>query len=158
MPIFHRTFVNQDTAQGARTFNPEHLANVGPRLPVQIGITEKLASTYADQGQEIPTPIDGYALFDTGASRTCVDEAVLRNLGLQPVERISMATPSGLGEASIYTCALYFPGYPLPDLDPSFVAGVQLQGQDYIALIGRDILRNMILIYDGPGARVTFAF
>ena len=158
MPIFHRNFVHQDSSEGARTSNPEHLANVGPRLPVQIGITETLASTYAEQGQEIPAPIDGYALFDTGASRTCVDEGVLTSLGLLPVERIGMATPSGLGEASIYTCALYFPGYPLPDLDPSFVAGVQLQGQDYLALIGRDILSDMILIYDGPGARITFAF
>ncbi len=158
MPVFHRDFVEAGSGEGRGVSRPDHLANVGPRLPVQIGITEKLASALAARGQPIPAPVEGYALFDTGASRTCADESVLKSLGISPVETIALSTPSGSSEASIYTCALYFPAHPLPDVDPTFVAGVQLQDQDCIALIGRDIMRSMILIYDGPGARVTFAF
>ena len=89
---------------------------------------------------------------------TCVDESVLKGLGLVPVRTIDLSTPSGSSQTGVYTCALSFPGCPLPDFDPSFVAGVQLQDQNYVALVGRDILKNMILIYDGPGAPITFAF
>ena len=106
----------------------------------------------------MPTPFDGYALFDTGASVTCVDEGVLRDLGLSPVGMTSMSTPSGGSKANTYACALYFPGSPLPDIELSFVVGVQLKNQGYVGLIGRDLLSNMILIYYGPGARITFAF
>ena len=159
MPIFHRNFVSQGSPDNPTTaINPEHLASVGPRLPVQVGITSKLATSYAEQGHEIPAPIDGYALFDTGASVTCVDESVLVQLDILPVGIMNVSTPSDPSKAvNTYTCALYFPGRPLQDIDPSFVAGVQLQNQGYIALIGRDILRNILMIYDGPGARITFA-
>ena len=60
--------------------------------------------------------------------------------------------------ANVYTCMLQYPSCPLPDMENRPVVGVDLTGQNYIALIGRDILRDMILIYDGPGATVTFAF
>ena len=159
MPIFHRDFVNQKGADARGTFNPEHLAKVGPRLPVQIGIPDSLATVYSEHGTTIPGSVDGYALFDTGASITCVDESVLCRLALSPVGTTNVATPSNPSAVrNTYTCALYFPGCPLPDLDPSFVVGVELRTQGYIALIGRDILRDMVLIYDGPGARITFAF
>ena len=158
MPVFHRDFVEAIKGEGRGPILPEHLARVGPRLPVQIGIPEKLASLHADTGVEIPAPTEGYALFDTGASVTCADENILQSLGLEPVNELDLTTPSGSIKAKVYTCALYFPGYPLPDLDPVFVAGAQLRQQGYIALIGRDIMKDMILIYDGPGARVTFAF
>ncbi len=158
MPIFHRNFVHSSRSTNPGAVNPGHLANVGPRLPVQIGIPDNLAVAYADEGKEIPALVDGYALFDTGASITCVDESVLRRLGLPPMDNIDLATPSGSSKAHTYACALYFPGYPLPDADLSFVAGAQLQHTGYVALIGRDFLSDMVLIYDGPGARVTFAF
>ena len=158
MPIFHRNFVHPSDSARPGEANPEHLQRVGPSLPVQIAIPDRLASIYADNGQAIPTPREGFALFDTGASATCVDESVLRGLGLEPIQTAGISTPSGRSEANAYACALYFPGNPLPDMELSFVLGVQLQNQGYSALIGRDLLRDMILIYDGPGARITFAY
>ena len=38
----------------------------------------------------------------------------------------------------------------MPDLNEVFVIGAQLQNQNYAVLIGRDILKDMILIYDVP--------
>ena len=158
MPIFHRDFVRSDEQGRQHVPDPEHLATVGPRLLIKIAISGSLASIYGKQSREIPQPIEGYALFDTGASITSVDEKVLIRLGLAPVGRVNISTASDTRATNIYACAMNFPGNPLPDLELSFVAGAELQNMGYVALIGRDIMRDMVLIYDGPGARVTFAF
>ena len=152
MPIFHRNFLSKGD------FNPKHLERVGPRLRVQIGVPDALAALYTQKDQAIPSSDLGFALFDTGASMTCVDEGILVEMGLHPVRVQRVSTPSGDSELNCYPCRLSFPGCPLPDIDPSIVVGAKLQKQGYAALIGRDLLRDMILIYDGPGARVTFAF
>lgn len=158
MPTFHRNFTHPPSSDTPGLHNPEHLARVGPRLRVQVAAPESLATVFNERGEEVPGPEEGYALFDTGASSTCADESVLLRLGLSPVNTVGIATPSGTAQANVYVCALYFPGSEMPDLNEVFVIGAQLQNQNYAVLIGRDILRNMILIYDGPGARTTFAF
>ena len=158
MPTFHRNFTHATSSDTPGLHNPEHLARVGPRLLVQVSVPESLAAALNERGEEVSSPEEGYALFDTGASATCADESVLLRLGLSPVDTVSIATPSGTSEANVYVCALYFPGSQMPDLNEVFVIGAQLQNQNYAVLIGRDILQDMILIYDGPGARTTFAY
>ena len=158
MPTFHRNFTHPSSSDTPGLHSPEHLARVGPRLRVQVAVPESLAAALNERGEEVSGPEEGYALFDTGASSTCADESVLLRLGLSPVNTVGIATPSGTAQANVYVCALYFPGSEMPDLNEVFVIGAQLQNQNYAVLIGRDILRNMILIYDGPGARTTFAY
>ena len=159
MPISYRNFVNAaDAPQSPGAINPEHLADVGPRLPVQVAIPDNLAVALTGRGAPLPAPVDGYAVFDTGASVTCVDESILTGLGVSPTGSIDMSTPAGITKANTYACALHFPARPMPNADPIFVVGTQLQQMGYAVLIGRDFLSNMVLIYDGPGARITFAF
>ena len=151
MPTFYRNFVNKGNIP-----NPEHLQEVGPRLPVQVSIADELAALHTENG-ETTQPAEGFALFDTGASRTCVDEAVLQRLGLTPTGTTQISTPSDSRSANLYVCTIDFPAYNPLRRSNHEVIGVQLAGQRCIALIGRDFLSHMILIYDGPGARVTFA-
>ncbi len=158
MPTFHRNFTHGQDSDTPGRHSPQHLARVGPRLPVQVAVPESLASALREQGEEIPGSTEGFALFDTGASATCADESILQELGLNPVRTVRVATPSSSANANVYVCALRFPGSPLPDMEERFVIGAQLQNQNYAVLIGRDILQDMILIYDGPGARITYAF
>ena len=158
MPTFHRNFTYASGSDMAGLHSSEHLARVGPRLRVQVAVPESLAAALNERGEDVSGPEEGFALFDTGASATCADESVLLRLGLSPVDTLRIATPSGTSVASVYVCALYFPGSQMPDLNEVFVIGAQLQNQNYAVLIGRDILKDMILIYDGPGARITFAY
>lgn len=157
MPRFHRDFVRE---VGALPLDPDHLQQVGPRLHVRIAIPSRLASLYEEAGTKIPAPIEGYALLDTGASMTAVDEATLQQLGLASIGVTPVLTPSTTEriEANNYACLLSFPNCPLPDLDPCTVVGATLAGQGYLALLGRDFLRQVVFIYDGPGARITFAW
>jgi predicted aspartyl protease len=155
MPVFHRNFLEKS----ANTPSPEHLRNVGPRLPVEIAIPDTLATALSQKGETLPAPVSGYALFDTGASITGIDEEVLKQLGLNPIGITNISTPSdGQVEAALYPAKITFPTTPMPTFNFTSVVGIKLKNQGYLALIGRDFMSGMIVIYDGVGARVTFAF
>ena len=50
-----------------------------------------------------------------------------------------------------------FPGSPIPTLELPLI-GVQMTGQNLISLIGRDVLRHCVLVYNGPLGSYTIAF
>lgn len=153
MPIFHKDFVSRGNP------DPDYLRKAGPSLPVEIAIPDVLAAVLANQSLPIPSPISGFALFDTGASITGVDETVLTQLSLSPIGVTNISTPSaGQAQCSQYPAKILFPTTPLPPLTFTSVVGITLRNQGYVALIGRDIMAAMLIVYDGPGARVTFGF
>ena len=155
MPVYSRRFFHAGTNDPA----PEHLRDVGPREPVEIHIPDALARNLVQAGQPIPPPQTGYALFDTGASVTAVDENILQALGLNPIGQTQVIMPDG----KVHTCPQYparivFPGTRLPNLVFQKAVGTPLQNQGYLALIGRDIMMDWVIVYNGPGAHVTFAW
>ena len=105
-------------------------------------------------------PIDGIrshpsqALFDTGATCTCVNEEILTSLGLKPIRSSKLVTPSTGAEGGI--CRLYRVSLSLRlekkmvvfinDLE---VAGMRVDFSGYKVLIGRDILGRGHFAYDG---------
>lgn len=114
----------------------------------------------------LPAPVSGVALIDTGATATCVHEPVLQQLGLNPIGTIDSGTAAGLTQHKLYPARLEFPADGI-DREFNSVAGVNLAGQavilggathPIIALIGRDVLSDWILIYNGVGGVVTISF
>jgi hypothetical protein len=94
---------------------------------------------------------------DTGATMTCVDERTLTALGLQPVQTVTSGTAAGPKQQSVYFARVSFPilGWTI-DLP---VAGVDLSGQEVMlvppqpvmALLGRNLLSQCMLVWNGPG-------
>ena len=68
MPIY-----NQHYMKPGQTHNPAALAGVGPILQVEVNLPQPLISLLSSQNKPIPAPTPGFALIDTGASRTCID-------------------------------------------------------------------------------------
>jgi hypothetical protein len=101
------------------------------------------------------------ALVDTGATMTCIHEPILTGLGLHPVNTMAAGTAAGQVQQSIYVAQIIFPqmGWTI-DLP---VAGVDLTGQSIaidppqplIALLGRNLLNQCVLIWNGPGGHWT---
>ena len=130
----------------------------GPRVNVEISITDTLASVYQQDNKEIPNPHTGKALIDTGASMTAVDKTIINSLGLSPIGVTKVFTPSGEAEQELYPAKLSFPGIAGLTINFNSVLCSDLSNQGIAALIGRDVLTSFVLIYNGLGAYFTLAF
>jgi hypothetical protein len=108
-------------------------------------------------------PIRG--LVDTGASHTCIDPSVFQALGLQPTGSVSMHTPSTAGvpmSADTYDVGIVIPSTPtsIPFLRPNMQVSATdlLASQGFHALIGRDILSQCFVTYNGSMQLLTIAY
>lgn len=153
MPVYNRF------AQLNNQINPQILRLHGPLLSVEISIPAALADLYNQMKQPIPQPKTGFAMLDTGAFRTCVDNTTIQGLGVRPVGLEPMLTPSGRKNQNTYPDHFRFPGTSI-DLEFSAALGADLteqtfNGQPIIALVGRDILAESVFIYNGLAGMFT---
>ena len=99
--------------------------------------------------------LEGMALIDTGATRTCVEQTVLTGLGINPIGIVSVGTAAGPTEQTLFPAKLQFSEFAFTvDLGAVVavnLAGQQVQGTALIALIGRDILSRCHFTYGGSG-------
>lgn len=135
----------------------------GPILDVLIGPSIPRQEALKAAGHDVPVPVYGRFLVDTGASSTCVDDDLMRSLGITPTGQTNIQTPSTQGKN--HTCNLYdvmlFIANPaggghLIEALPIIETHLSSQGID--GLIGRDILDNHILIYNGNAKIFTFSY
>lgn len=152
MPTFNNQFFHAQTKQP----DPGGLATAGPILQIEIQVPQAVAKSLSDNGQPIPKPIVGYGLVDTGASFTCVDEAQLKALLLNPVGVASVGTANGPAQQNVYACHIRIPAQDL-HVELSPVLGANLSSQHVmiegtpplVALLGRNLLQFGVLVYNG---------
>jgi len=156
MPIHNRFFRRPN-----QEHSPEGLSSAGPLLQVQVMVPPALAALLGQSNQPIPAPGTGWALIDTGATRTCVDKAVLDELEVQATGAITTGTAAGPAQQLLYPAKLNFPGANF-EIEFGSVIGVDLSGQsiagqNVIVLLGRNVLSRCVLVYNGPGGIFTLA-
>lgn len=139
------------------TLTFEGLRAFGPIVSIEIGHPRSMVAIYERTGQAIPPQVPCQALIDTGASYTCIDLGIATRLNLIQTGMVQGGTAAGINPHPIYAAALRFKGLGLQEEDPIQLLGVQIAGQGIQALIGRDLLSRMLLIYDGPKGRFTLA-
>jgi hypothetical protein len=154
MPIFD--FV-QWTQQRGGTLTAD-----GPLIPVEVGVPAALEQWLAKNHLPIPAPVAGVALIDTGAGMSGVHEPILQQLNIPAVDSIQIATPSGGGRGSVYQAGVAFPAINVTGYQVRIV-GNQLNwtttdGRSVIMLLGRDILYQFLIVYNGKVNSVTLAF
>jgi hypothetical protein len=136
----------------------------GPLLTVSIGVSLPRASALTAASRPLPPSSQGMFLVDTSASDTCVDPELIRNLGLQPTGRAAISTPSTAGSPHYcdqYDVSLFIPGSTgsgghLVEAIP--VVTTHLRSLGFDGLLGRDVLNNCILIYNGSASFFTLAY
>lgn len=156
MPIYNYFSFKPD---GNITIDSNLLRSAGPLVNVEISIPTALAQLFNQNKQPIPSPITGWAMLDTGAYRTSVDNTTIQSLGVSAVGRESTLTPSGHKDQNTYPAHFKFPGTTI-DLDFNEALGADLKGQLFneqpiIALVGRDILSACLFIYNGSSGMYT---
>ena len=147
MPIVNRRFSGLYSGQ---SISPRVvLQNVGPNIEVILAPLEAQLKSIADHGGTTPQPVSGHALIDTGASTTCVDAETAQRAGMALVTtgRIMSAThtnelvPVFAGRLTVAQASI--------TVNSTRAFGLNLKDQGLVALIGRDLLANCVLVYNG---------
>jgi hypothetical protein len=137
----------------------------GALVDVQLSWSASQARSLRLAQQPVPPPLDARALLDTGAEITCVDTALVQQLGL-PLAQVALANMPAVG--GLTAGAQYHAGLTvvLPSGDPHQDLGFQtllilelpLAGLGYQALLGRDVLDRCDFLYGGRRRRFTLAY
>ena len=102
-------------------------------------------------------------MIDTGATMTCVHEPILIDLGLHPVGTVTSGTAAGPIQQSLYMARVNFPlvgwnlDLPVAGVDLSSQVITTMPPQPVIALLGRNLLMQAVLVWNGPGGFWTIA-
>lgn len=107
------------------------------------------------RGQALPQPVQGMALVDTGASATCIDRQAAEQAGLTIVDTGPLVSATDEELVPIFAARLDLLGFPGWDAPRAY--GTNLAMQELIALIGRDVLMDSVLIYNGPDGSFSIA-
>lgn len=133
------------------------LQMMGPVTQVRISAPPTITQTILAKGGVLPPPVDGIALIDTGAAGTCIDADVATKLSL-PVTgsgSITSATHAAI-PCNLHPIQVEVVGWPVK-FHTNRAMGTSLKAHGIIALIGRDVLRNCILIYNGAAGTFSLS-
>lgn len=115
-------------------------------------------SALTRKGIKVPTPVRAAAMIDTGASGTVINPEIVKNLGIHPVGRVGINTPSTTEPVEVfqYNVDLVFPNHTvIPDI---LAIAAPLGGQAIQCLVGRDVLKHGVLTYIGYINQFTLSF
>ena len=135
-----------------------------PLVRIAVGVSEPRQGALQAVSQPIPDPQGCLALLDTGASHSCVDPTILAALGLSPTGSVSVLTASSgttphacrqfdvalvifMDNQQIHLASLTIP-----------VMELDLVNQGFGALIGRDVLSQGLLVYNGKRGELMLSF
>lgn len=132
---------------------------------VRLNRTRKDLFNARRAGRATPPPVEVQAILDTGAEQTILDPSVLNRLGVAP-KKYGPANAPALGGFS------FRPTYDVSfqilhssgrasdhlSLDQLEVTELPVATLGYEAVIGRDVLAQCVLIYDGPTNSFTLAY
>jgi hypothetical protein len=143
---------NTKITMSASSYN---LCMKGMNIPVQI------TSVPLEKDKE-PKSVSVLAHLDTGAFTTCIDEKLATALELPVAGLVKIQTESGFKNANKYIIGISFPNTGLRGYT-SYAAGCDLaykgnvsnlNPNNFSILIGRDIMSNWNIVYNGPTSSV----
>jgi predicted aspartyl protease len=116
-----------------------------------------MVTALTQQGKPTPPPVNGWALLDTGASNTCIDDEEAQKMNLPVIGVGSMSSASHAKTPSnIYPIQIEFTGFPIRFQSPRTM-GAALKEIGLLLLIGRDLLQYCTLFYNGGTGQITLS-
>lgn len=145
---------------GIRGPQPNNVAwgdsDPGPCIDVVVVNSREVIEAWRTVGLELPEPVKMKALLDTGAAITVISKTFAKHCKLLQTGETEIRVLGSLHKCGEHAGAISFPGTNLPPFDPIRVVSADfVQERHYAILIGRDILRNWTITFDGRSKRVT---
>ena len=134
------------------------LAISGPFLQIAVGPSRELIAAFTPLGAQLSAPQRVTALIDTGAFATVLSPEIVAALKIRPVGTASVNTPSTTAplQYNRYHINVYFDDVFV--IENVFAVEAPMGGAQYQCLIGRDILRQATLLYNGPQNQFSLTF
>ncbi|MCP3980168.1 MAG: hypothetical protein GY716_12755, partial [bacterium] len=131
---------------------------VGPIVEILVGPSHAFRQSLVQRGEQVPTAQRVIAMVDTGAGASVLVPGVAQALDLSPIGMVEMSTPSTTTPVSTlqYDVSLSFPNGV--EIDSVGCIEAPLGGQHIQCLIGRDVLRQAVLVYIGETDQFTLSF
>ncbi len=97
------------------------------------------------------------AMIDTGAMSSVIKQGLAQELSISPIGVVSLTTPSSENVSCFqYNISISFPSSV--NIESVIVTEAPLQGQHIQFLIGRDVLKHAVFIYNGYDNSFTLSF
>lgn len=149
--------VGPTTGHGPQTSPGDLLRINGPCIRASIEIAGFLGEQWLREGRPIPPTVKGYALIDTGASDTCIDDSLAIQVGFPITDVVNVASASHRSSLqNVFPIKITLVGLNVAIEAPTAI-GAALSSQGFVALIGRDFLQHCALFYNGLNGDLTLS-
>lgn len=145
--------------------NQPFLLNYGPLISAIISVPQALEEQFKAEGLEVPKPLEGFLLIDTGATCTMIAEHSVKELGIKPITTLPTIGIHGKNDVFAYPITITIPTDKGQFSMTEVVAGVNLKEafeeleallkRKILGLLGRDFLVNAKLIIDVYNSEVV---
>lgn len=136
---------------------PHGLFSGGIMMDIVIGVDSITAQSLQASNIPVPSPITSKALVDTGCTITSIDSSIVSALQLKTRGYTQTHTANGPTSVSQHQISLNFPGTNLTGRQIQTVQSVNLAGQPFGVLIGRDLMASWSITYNGTTGFVCIA-
>jgi hypothetical protein len=145
---------------GIRDPQPNHLtwdnSDPGPTIDAVVINSREVIEAGRILGLEYPEPRKMKALLDTGAAVTVISKTFAKYSKLLQTGETEIRALGSLHKCWEHAGAISFPDTNIRPIDPIRIVSADfVQERHYAILIGRDILRNWTITFDGRSKRVT---
>ena len=137
---------------------PEALTHAGPIIPATLTLSDETQRVYTEKGEQPPEAVNGYAMIDTGASKTCVDQTCAKKAGLPVVgtAKMASATQSEIAVPVFAGKITLAPTNIVIKVENGLGANLSAFN-GLVALIGRDLLQSASFFYNGPDGFISLS-
>ncbi len=127
----------------------------GLELHVMIGLSSGDMKTLQAAGRPVPSPIVVKGIIDTGSNCCCISARVAGLLGLGSRGLGSTQTAGGTVPVNLYEVSLFIPrpgstSEFLAVADSWTVSELSPDVTGFEAIVGRDLLAQLLLVLNGP--------
>lgn len=134
----------------------ELLVRLGPTVMVDVSWPADQRPAKADRPEDI-TRVNLPALIDTGAAESMIDQDVADQLALPLIDKQPFATAAGNQALNIYMAIITIQQLGISEAGRFGAAKMRDNGAPHRVLIGRPLLRHLVMIYDGPRGGLRLA-